>query len=160
MRNHLPWHQLSTHSNSSSLMALFAPASQEWCWGRQREGSGSLCLPRDSCPSPWGPITPSHWFQGRPKDQELALNETACAWLPGPESWLCPPFSVGRGGTKSCNNRNSLITWYLLYHFALFRLLFQSCRRPDNYTGQLYLDDILSPTLCIGHKDNYSAILP
>lgn len=53
----------------------------------------------------------------------------------GPESWLCPRFSVGRGGTKSCNNRNSLITCYLLYHFALIRLLFQSCRRPDNYTG-------------------------
>lgn len=97
----------------SSLMAFFAPASQEWCRGKQRR-SGSLCLLETPCPSPCGPVTPSHWFQGDP-DQELALNGDFLCMTPRPKV-MTVLIQCWVRGHKNCNNRNSLITWYLLYH--------------------------------------------
>lgn len=69
-----PGHHLPTHGNRG-LTAFQRKAVGERRRGIQKPQSSH----RDSCLSPCVPITHTHWSQGSPKEQELALNETACA---------------------------------------------------------------------------------
>lgn len=58
---------------AAELMAFFALGSKERSGGREGEGLGSLSYHGGTV----APVTHTHWSQGRPKEQELALDETA-----------------------------------------------------------------------------------
>ena len=116
-------------------MAFFALASTEGVrGGKERDQEGSV-FTETAAPLSVALLPTLIGLKGAPRTRSRLSMKLPVCDSPGPETGSGPPFSVRREGTKSRNNRNSLITWYLLYHFALIRLLFQSCRWPDNYTG-------------------------